>query len=188
MAAACAYSVLSPHEGLTANLTASCAPPWLALVVKSRHEKSVKTILDSKGYRTALPLVRCIHKRRSGSDWDSQKPLIAGYVFAAHDWNNPYRMVTTPGVVQIVSFGSAPGAISDEEIAALERIAASGLPVAGCGYTRVGEAVELIDGPLKGMQGLVLRQAKTTRLVVGVELLQRSVAVEIDGAWAVPIR
>lgn len=188
MAAACAFSNLSPRGGQISDLTAASVHSWLALVVRSRHEKSVKTILDSKGYRTALPLVRCIQRRRSGSAWDSQKPLIAGYVFAELDRKNPFRIVTTPGFVQIVSFGNEPGAIPEAEIEALERIAASGLPVAGCGYTRIGEAVELIDGPLKGIQGIVLRQAKTTRLVVGIELLQRSVAVEIDGAWAVPIR
>ena len=187
MAAACPISLVSPHAGQTADLTAASGSAWLALVVRSRHEKSVKTILDSKGYRTALPLVRCIHKRSTGSAWDSQKPLIAGYVFAALDPENPFRMVTTPGVVHIVSFGSEPAAIPEAEIDALVRIAASGLPVASCGYTRIGETVELIDGPLKGVQGIVLRQAKTTRLVVGVELLQRSVMVEIDAAWAVPI-
>jgi len=162
--------------------------PWLALVVRSRHEKSVKTILDSKGYRTSLPLVRCIHKRRSGSAWDSQKPLIAGYLFAVHDRENPFHIVTTPGVVQIVSFGSEPATIPEAEIEALERIAASGLPASSCRYTRIGERVELVDGPLKGIQGIVLRQAKATRLVVGIELLQRAVTVEIDGAWAAPIR
>jgi transcription antitermination factor NusG len=188
MAAACPFPNLSRRVGQTFDLSAASLHPWLALVVRSRHEKSVKTILDSKGYRTAVPLVRCIHKRRSGSAWDSQKPLIAGYVFAGLDRENPFRLVTTPGVVQIVSFGNEPGTIPEAEIEALERIAASGLPVAGCGYTRIGEAVELIDGPLKGVQGIVLRQAKTTRLVVGLELLQRSVTVEIDGAWAVPIR
>jgi transcriptional antiterminator NusG len=167
--------------------TSPSAQPWLALVVRSRHEKSVQTILDAKGYRTSLPLVRCIHKRRAGSAWDSQRPLIAGYVFAVYDRENPFRIVTTPGVVQIVSYGGEPGTIPESEIEALERIAASGLPVANCGYTRVGEKVELIDGPLRGVQGIVLRDAKTTRLVVGVELLQRSVTIEIDGAWAVPI-
>jgi transcription antitermination factor NusG len=188
MAAACAFSVLSPREGQTADLTAASGNSWLALVVRSRHEKSVKTILDSKGYRTALPLVRCIHRRRLGSAWDSQKPLIAGYVFAELDQENPFRIVTTPGFVRIVSFGSVPGIIPEAEIEALERIAASGLPVASCGYTRIGETVELIAGPLQGVRGIVLRQGKSTRLVVGVELLQRSVSVEIDGAWAVPIR
>ena len=162
--------------------------PWLALRVIARHEKSVQTNLNAKGYRTSLPLVRCIHRRRSGSDWDSQKPLIPGYVFAVHNRENPFRIVTTPGVVQIVSFGSSPGTIPEAEIEALERIAASGLPVASCRYTRPVETVELIAGPLKGVQGVVLRQAQTTCLIVGVELLQCSVAVEIDGAWAVPIR
>ena len=186
MAAACPISLVSPYAAQTAALTAASGNAWLALVVRSRHEKSVKTILDSKGYRTALPLVRCIHKRSTGSAWDSQKPLIAGYVFAALDPDNPFRMVTTPGVVHIVSFGSEPAAIPEAEIDALVRIAASGLPVANCGYTRIGETVELVDGPLQGLQGIVLRQAKTTRLVVGVELLQRSVMVEIAAAWALP--
>src|ERR1035438_7553614 len=188
MAAAWGFSALSPREGQTADRTAASGNSWLALVVRSRHEKSVKTILDSKGYRTALPLVRCIHKRRTGSGWDSQKPLIAGYVFAARDRENPFRMVTTPGVVLIVSFGSEPATIPAAEIEALERIAASGLPVAACGSPRIGDRVELIAGPLTGVQGIVLRHGKTTRLVVGVELLQRSVMVEIDGAWAVPLR
>ena len=170
----------------TSNPMPASGHPWLALRVIARHEKSVQAILHAKGYRTALPLVRCIHKRRSGSDWDSQKPLIPGYVFAVRNPENPFRIVTTPGVVQVVSFGSSPGTIPEAEIEALERIAASGLPVASCPYTRLGETVELLAGPLKGLQGVVLRQAQTTRLVVGVELLQCSVAVEIDGAWAIP--
>src|SRR5580700_1695356 len=113
------------------NPTSSCGLLWLALVVRSRHEKSVQTVLDAKGYRTSVPLMRCIHKRHLGSSWDSQKPLIGGYVFVVQDRANPFRMVTTPGLVGIVRFGSEPGIISQAEIEALERIAASGLPVAG---------------------------------------------------------
>jgi transcription antitermination factor NusG len=161
---------------------------WLAVVVRSRHEKSVQRILEGKKYKTSVPLVKCIHKRQVGSQWDSQKPLIPGYVFAVQDHSNEFRIVATPGVVQIVSFGREQATIPGSEIEALELVAASGLPVAGCGYTRIGEKVELIEGPLKGVQGIVLREAKTTRLIVGVELLQRSVSVEIEGAWAVPIR
>jgi transcription antitermination factor NusG len=170
------------------NPIAGSGDSWLALVVRPRHEKSVKTILDAKGYRTSLPLVICIHKRRSGSAWDSQEPLIAGYVFVVRDRENPLRIVTTPGAVEIVSFGSEPGAISGAEIEALERIAASGLKAASCGFARIGEPVELMEGPLKGVRGLVLRGAKTTLLVVAIELLQRSLAIEIEGAWVAPIR
>ena len=169
----------------TPNPMPASGHPWLALRVRARH---VQTNLNAKGYRTSLPLVWCIHRRRSGSDWDSQKPLIPATSLPVHNRENPFRIVTTPGVVQIVSFGSSPGTIPEAEIEALERIAASGLPVASCRYTRPVETVELIAGPLKGVQGVVLRQAQTTCLIVGVELLQCSVAVEIDGAWAVPIR
>jgi transcription antitermination factor NusG len=191
MAAACLYAMLLLQEQQTVtapNRVPASGPPWLALVVRSRHEKSVQTILDSKGYRTSVPLVRCIHTRHSGSAWDSHKPLIAGYVFAVHDWDNPFRIVTTPGLVHIVSFGKEPATIPEAEIEALERIAASGLPVGRCGYTRTGQMVELIDGPLRGVQGIVLRQAKTTRLIVSVEMLQRAVVVEIEAAWAYPIQ
>ena len=184
-AVVCLLRYAFTHEGQTVT-TPTSGRPWLALRVRSRHEKSVQTILNAKGYRTSLPLVRCTHKRRSGSDWESQKPLIPGYVFAIRDVENPFRIVTTPGLVQVVSFGSSPGIVPEAEIEALERIAASGLPVASCRYTRLGETVELMAGPLKGVQGVLLRQAKTTCLVVGVELIQCSVAVEIDGAWAGP--
>lgn len=166
----------------------STGHPWLAVVVRSRHEKSVQTILDAKGYRTSVPLIRCIHKRSSGSGWDSKKPLIGGYVFAVHDRKNPYRIVTTPGFVKIVSFGNEPGTIPEAEIEALERIAASGLPVASSGFIRIGQTVEMVAGPLQSLRGIVLRQGKCTRLVVGVEMLQRAVTVEIDAAWAVPVR
>jgi len=188
MAAACPNSVSSPGTEPITRQAWESQNSWLALVVRSRHEKSVQGILEAKGYRTSLPLVRYTRTRRTGSSWDSQRPLIAGYVFAVRDYENPFRIVTTPGVVQIVSFGGGPGTIADSEIEALERIAASGLPAAGCAFTRIGETVKLIDGPLKGIQGIVLRQAKITRLVVGVELLQRSVSVEIDGAWAVAVQ
>jgi|ERR1700728_2223902 transcriptional antiterminator RfaH len=165
----------------------TCSHPWFAVIVRSRHEKSVKTILDAKGYKTSLPLRRYTCKRGSGTDWESRKPLIPGYVFVVYDLQNPLPLVTTPGFVQVVGMGSGPSAIPEAEIEALERIAASQLPVAHCGYTRIGEAVELIEGPLKGVQGRVLRQSKATHFVVSIDLLQRSIAVEIEGAWAVPI-
>src|ERR1022692_878450 len=80
--------------------------------VRSRHEKSVQTILDAKGYRTSVPLVRCFHKRSSGSAWDSQKPLIVGYVFAVQDRENPFRIVTTPGFVETLVSGANPASYS----------------------------------------------------------------------------
>ena len=159
---------------------------WFALSVRSRHEKSVQQLLDYKGYATALPVVKYQHTRRSGTRWDNDIPLIPGYVFVGPDLSNPFHFVTTPGVVRMVSFGGEAAAIPSSEIEALERVAASHLPIGHCSYTRVGECVRLVRGPLTGLRGIVSRNAGTTRLVVSVTMLQRSVSVEIDNEWAVP--
>lgn len=161
--------------------------PWFALVVRPRHEKSVRRILDYKGYRTSLPLQRCRHTRRIGTNWESEKPLISGYVFVRHHPDNPIHIVTTPGVLHIVSFGGKPSPISERDIEALERIAASELQVAQWKYPQVGDSVRLVAGPLKGIDGVVMRASSATRLIVNVHMLQRSVAVEIDSGWVVQL-
>jgi transcriptional antiterminator NusG len=161
--------------------------PWFALSVKPRHEKSVQRMLDYKGYTTALPIQQVGHTRRCGSIWQSEKPLISGYVFVAHDLQNPFHIVGTPGVIRIVSFGNTICPIPADQIEALQRVAASRLPVSNCPYTSNGQAVRLVDGPLSGLEGVVIRESGATRLVVSVDMLQRSVAVEIESAWAVPV-
>ena len=161
-------------------------PTWIAVIVKSRHEKAVKRCLEAKGYWTSVPLCRCWHTRFSGSNWQSEKPLIAGYVFVAYDASNGFHMVNTPGVVRILGLGATAGMIPYSEIEALERIAAAQLPVAHCQYTKIGERVRLVSGPLKGAEGLVVKQSGPMHFIVNVNLLQRSVAVEIENAWVVP--
>lgn len=171
---------------MTSGMTSGSPDRWYAVTVRSRHEKSVKTILEYHGYRTSLPLRKCLHKRRTGSEFTNEVPLISGYVFVGEDTGNFFHIVTAPGVVSFVGYGSGPCPIAGTEIAALERVAASQLPVSQCGYTRIGEVVRLVKGPLKGLEGIVMRESKSTRLVVSVDLLQRSLAVEIDGSWAIP--
>jgi transcriptional antiterminator RfaH len=158
---------------------------WFAASVLPRHEKFVQRLLTYKGYMTSLPLRKCTHVRRSGSGWESEKPLISGYVFAAGDGES--RVVSTPGVRCIVAFDGRTGLIPWAEIEALERIAASPLPGAECGFFKLGHPVRLVAGPLKGLEGTVIREPEGARFIVRVEMLQRSLAVEIDGAWAEPI-
>ena len=162
--------------------------PWFALFVRPRHEKFVQRVLDCKGYLTSLPLRKCTHARRNGSDWENEKPLISRYVFVRHDPDNRFHMVTTPGVVHIVRFGNEPCPIPWQQIEALERIAASGLPTADWVYPGIGDTVKLIEGPLKGLEGVMTRARSATRLVVSVPMLQRSVAVEIDCTWVIRVQ
>jgi transcription termination/antitermination protein NusG len=161
---------------------------WFALFVRPRHEKSVQRILAYKGYQTSLPLQKCRHARRSGSHWENEKPLISRYVFVKHDPDNPAHVVTTPGVLNVVGFARQPYPIPAAQIEELERIANSRLHASECLYPGIGDSVKLVAGPLKGLEGIVSRARNATRLVVNIPTLQRSVAVEIDTAWAMRVQ
>jgi transcription antitermination factor NusG len=93
--------------------------------------------------------------------------------------------LTTPGVMHFVGFGSTPAPVDDKEIAAIERIVESGAAGQPWPYLKVGERVEIISGPLTGLDGFLQEIKGDRRLVVGVSLLQRSLAVEIDPSWLI---
>jgi transcription antitermination factor NusG len=86
----------------------------------------------------------------------------------------------TPGVVSIVGFGGHPAPVGEEELAAIQRMLTSGLRLQPWPYLRAGQRVWIERGPLGGLEGILVRSKDYWRVVVNVELLQRSVAVEID--------
>ena len=89
-------------------------------------------------------------------------------------------VLTTPGVVSIVSLGSTPAPIDEEEIRAIQSIAKSGMPVAPWPFIREGQRVRIERGAMKDVEGILITVKNAFRLVVSVTLLQRSVAVEVD--------
>ncbi|PYU87474.1 MAG: hypothetical protein DMG08_28010, partial [Acidobacteria bacterium] len=95
-------------------------------------------------------------------------------------------ILVTPGVRQVVGTGKTPVPVDESEIAALQSIVVSRLQARPWPFLQVGQRVRIEQGPLSGVEGILLDSQKRERLVVSVTLLQRSVAVEIDGDWAVP--
>jgi len=153
--------------------------PWYAIRVKSRFEKVVSEVLRGKGYEEFLPLYS------SSREWSDrvkvvQLPLFAGYVFLRLDITQRLPVLQTPGVVSFVSMGADPATIEPEEIEAIRRILQTGLPVGPWPYLREGQEVEVDRGALKGLRGILLKVKNSHRLVVSVNMLQRSVAVEVD--------
>jgi transcription antitermination factor NusG len=149
-------------------------PPWIAVQVRARAEKSVTRHLEHRGYECFLPL-------RDGV------PLFGGYVFCRFARSAGGPLVTTPGVTRIVSFAGAPAVIDDDEIAAIRRALASGLPVTAA-TVQAGDAVSVVHGPLRGVRGTVLHAGGRRFLVLSITLLRRSVAVEVDATWVQPDR
>jgi transcription antitermination factor NusG len=80
-----------------------------------------------------------------------------------------------------------PTPVEESEIAAVQRIVASDALSRPWPFLNTGDRVQVIDGPLAGLEGILLEFKKSLRLVVSVTLLQRSVAVEIDGDWVRPL-
>jgi len=152
---------------------------WYALHVRSRHDKLVSASLRVRGMESFLPLYR---SRRRWSDRTRvmDLPLFPGYVFCRFHPELLLPVVTTPGVVQIVGAGKHPRPIADEEIVAIQRMLLSGGDVEPWPYLKAGQKVRILDGPLFGVEGILVEVKNRRRLVVSVHLLQRSVAVEVD--------
>ncbi len=152
---------------------------WFALTVKPRHEKAAAQNLRHRGLEEFLPLYNA---RRQWSDRTQTvtMPLFPGYVFCRFSSREWLQVVNTPGVNSVVSFGRQPEPLSDGEIAAIQTMVASGLPLQPWPYIHAGDRVEITAGALEGVRGIAVREKGIDRVVVNVELLRRSVAVEID--------
>jgi transcription antitermination factor NusG len=114
--------------------------------------------------------------------------LFPGYLFCRMDLRRRVPLLDTPGVTSIVGVGKYAMPVPEDEIAAIRKVVASGLPVSPSQFLKVGQFVYINQGPLAGVEGIVIASKNRSRLVVSVEMLQRSVTVEIENHWAEPCK
>ena len=160
--------------------------PWFALQVKSRMEKMVSTIARNKGFEEFLPLYQS--RRRWSDRFKSvEMPLFPGYVFCRLNPEFRLPLLTIPGVMSFVGIGKVPVPIEEAEIAAIQAAVGAGLMAEPYPFLEVGQRVRLAEGPLAGLEGLLVEVRKQQRLVVSVSMLKRSVSVQIDRHWVRPL-
>ena len=152
---------------------------WYALTVKPRHERTAALNLRQKGLEDFSPVCR-VRRRWSDRTKELEQHLFPGYVFCRFAYADRLRVLNTPSVTSIIGFGRMPAPVDEAEILAVRSIVASGYPALPWPYLRPGQQVRIEDGCLAGLSGTVVREKDLCRVVVNVELLQRSVAVEID--------
>jgi transcription antitermination factor NusG len=160
-------------------------PSWYAVVVRTQHEKQVAIALEDKGFEYLLPLYR-VKRRWNNTSRQVDLPLFPNYTFCRFSPSRKLPILQIPGVRRVVSFGGRLVPIDEFEIKALQVLAGSGLPVSPCAFLQQGDRVRLQAGPLKGVEGILLKFKGTHRLVVSVSVLQRSVCVEVDQDYVVP--
>ena len=155
---------------------------WFAVQTKARHEKKVHAQLREKGIHSFLPLHR--EKRR----WSDRKqwvelPMFSQYLFVhvpvTGDWR--IRVLQTIGVVQFVGATARGTPIPDEQIEDLVAIVSHCIPTSPHEFLRVGQRVRIRGGVLEGIQGILSAIRNDKSLVVSVDLIQKSVAIRIDG-------
>jgi transcription antitermination factor NusG len=112
--------------------------------------------------------------------------LFPGYIFCSFNPAARLPILVTPGVIQIVGTSNQPAPIDETEITAIRTAVHARLPTEPYPYLKVGQKVRLEDGPLWGVEGILLAFKGRHRLVLSVSLLQRSIAVEVDHAWVTP--
>lgn len=156
--------------------------PWFAILTKAGREKHATLLLENSGFECCLPISKSSRKW-SDRIKEIELPLFPGYLFCRMNPNDRLPVLMTPGVVQIVGAGKTPIPVPEQEIAAIQRVEKSGLSAMPWPYLRVGHVVKIEEGPLRGISGIVIRIKSGLKLVLSVQLLQRSVAVEIDRGW-----
>lgn len=159
---------------------------WFALRVKSNCEKIVANGVRQKGIEEFLPLYKLRQRWSDRSKW-VELPLFPGYVFCRIDPRFRLPVLTIPGALQFIGIGKVPVAVEDSEIAAIQKAVGAGLPTAPSAYLNAGQLVRFDDGPLAGLEGILIESRKQCRVVVSVTLLKRSVAVEIERDWVTPL-
>jgi transcription antitermination factor NusG len=152
---------------------------WFALTAKHQHEPTVARLLAAKGFEVFQPTYTEV-RRWKDRNKALQLPLFPGYVFFCGGLERRVEILSTPGVFSIVAFGDSAAEISGDEIDAIRRAAYSQIALQPHPFLTVGDRVRVMSGPLAGVAGILQRQRDAYRLVLSVELLGRSAAVEID--------
>jgi transcription antitermination factor NusG len=113
--------------------------------------------------------------------------LFPGYVFVHIALRDRLQVLQLPGVVQLVSFGGKPAALPDAEVEALRNGLARNLCAEPHPYLTVGRRVRVRAGSVAGLEGILLRRKQKFRVVLSIQLIQRSVAIEVDEADIEPL-
>jgi transcription termination/antitermination protein NusG len=154
---------------------------WYVIHTCSRHEDKVQAGLRLKGLETFLPKITVRSRRRDRFKL-LEAPLFPGYLFvhtALSDFTY-YHIVRNEGVVRILGNKGECTQVPEETVSSIRKLLQSGCPVYPWQRLSPGKRVRVVDGPFKGVTGVVIRRKEgKQRLVVGVELLGQSVSVEL---------
>jgi len=153
-------------------------PLWYAVFTLTRHEKRANAQCEQREIESFLPLYRVKRRWKNRCNVDLELPLFPSYFFVRIDPCTRVKVLELPGVVSIVSSGRQPAPVPDNYISFL-RGALLARTIEPHPNVEVGDWVSIRTGPLAGVQGVLYRRKNDLRVVVKLEMLTRSVSVEV---------
>jgi len=152
---------------------------WYAIYTKPRFEKKVAQDFEKKKLEGLLPL-RSVKKVWSDRVKKVEEPLFPSYIFVHANAKERYLALQSLGVVRMVSFGGEPVRIPEDQIDAVLKIVELGYNPQPHQYFRVGDAVEVVSGPLSGIRGNYFEERGKGRLAIAVDLIQQALSIEVE--------
>ena len=152
---------------------------WYALYTRHQHEKIAARILEYKDFEVFLPVYQ-VRRRWQDRIKEISVPLFPGYLFVREGQERWLQILTAIGVSSIVSCGERPAVIPHSEVEGVRRLVESSLKVEPHPFLKTGDWVRVKYGPIAGVEGILLRKKNIARLILSVEILGKSAAVEVD--------
>jgi transcription antitermination factor NusG len=161
-------------------------PHWYAAYTCAQHEKRVAQQLDAHQVTNYLPLYETVHRWKDRRKL-VQLPLFPGYVFVWISLRSRLDVLRLPGVVRLVGFNGTPTPLPEHEVEGLRRALTEGVRAEPHPHLRVGRRVRITRGPLLGREGILKRWKGALRVVLSLELIQRSILLDIEASSMEPI-
>ena len=162
---------------------------WYCIHTRSRHEDAVYHRLSDKKFHVFLPKLEVWSKRKDRRK-KIQKALFPGYLFVYENLHPRLglEILKTPGVVRFLGNESGPLPVPESQIESVKKILNGKAAVSPFPYLKEGQRVRVVDGPLRGCEGFLIKiKEEKEKLVISIDLLQRSVSVEVDSSSIEPV-
>ncbi len=168
----------SPVAGITPGVTGDAR--WFAVYTTCRHEKRIAQHLSQREIEHYLPLYRADRKWRDGSRVTLELPLFPSYLFVRIRRSERGSVLSVPGALAVVGgTGGEPASLPDAAIESL-RNGSKEHRIEPHPLLRVGQFVRIRSGAFAGMEGIVVRKKGGFRVVLTLEQIMQSVAVELN--------
>lgn len=156
-------------------------PHWYAAYTRAQHEKHVAAELGMREVEHFLPQYSSM-RRWKDRRVQLELPLFPGYVFVRLALRDRLRVLQIPSVVRLVGFNGLPAALPDSEMEIMRSGLSQSLRAEPHPFLTAGRRVRITGGPFAGLEGVLKRKKNSLRVIVTLELIQRSVVVDVDVA------